>query len=121
MITAETMINYGSYTISRYTYSADVSATGKELTMYEVYDNSVNDLIEAFDTLDEAIEHTENEIMWQWCLTDSFPQEVQEEHNQAAKALLIWFIANVRWIAAHEGERGIDRFVREVKAELKSA
>lgn len=32
MITAETMINYGSYTISRYTYSADVSATGKELT-----------------------------------------------------------------------------------------
>lgn len=25
MITAETMINYGSYTISRYTYSADVS------------------------------------------------------------------------------------------------
>ena len=49
MITAETMINYGSYTISRYTYSADVSATGKELTMYEVYDNSVNDLIEALD------------------------------------------------------------------------
>ena len=81
MITAETMINYGSYTISRYTYSADVSATGKELTMYEVYDNSVNDLIEAFDTLDEAIEHTENEIMWEWCLTDSFPAEAQEEHK----------------------------------------
>ena len=121
MITAETMINYGSYTISRYTYSADVSATGKELTMYEVYDNSVNDLIEAFDTLDEAIEHTENEIMWQWCLTDSFPVEVQGEHNQAAKALLIWIISNVRWIAAHEGKQGIERFVREVKAELKMA
>ena len=44
MITAETMINYGSYTISRYTYSADVSATGKELTMYEVYNDNIVDL-----------------------------------------------------------------------------
>ena len=121
MITAETVLDYGSHHIDRYTYRADVSATGKELTMYEVYDNCVHDLIEAFETLDEAIEHTENEIMWQWCLTDSFPVEVQEEHNQAAKALLIWIIANVRWLAEHEGERGIDRFVREVKAELKTA
>lgn len=121
MITAETILDYGSHHIDCYTYSADVSATGKELTMYEAYDNSVNDLIEAFETLDEAIEHTENEIMWQWCLTDSFPQEVQAEHNQAAKALLIWFIANVRWLTVHEGEQGIERFMQEVRSELKSA
>ena len=121
MISAETVLDYGSHCIDRYTYSADVSATGQELTMYEVYDNSVHDLIESFETLDEAIEHTENEIMWEWCLTDSFPQEVQAEHNQAAKALLIWFIANIRWIAAHEGEQGVEQFVREVRDELKSA
>lgn len=119
MIKAETILDYGSHRIDRYTYSADVSATGKELIMYEVCDNSVNDLIEAFDTLDEAIEHTENEIMWLWCLTDSFPAEVQEEHNQAAKALLIWFIANIRWTAAHEGEQGIERFIQNVRSELK--
>ena len=121
MIIAETILNYGSHTINRYTYSADISATGKELTIYEVYDNSVHDLIESFETLDEAIEHTENEIMWQWCMADSFPQEVQEEHNQAAKALLIWFISNVRWLALHEGGQGIERFIQDVKAELKSA
>ena len=124
MISAETVLDYGSHRIDKYTYydcPLDCANSGKDRISYEVYDNSVNDLIEAFDTLDEAIEHTENEIMWQWCLTDSFPVEVQGEHNQAAKALLIWIISNVRWIAAHEGKQGIERFVREVKAELKMA
>ena len=124
MISAETVLDYGSHRIDKYTYydcPLDCANSGKDCISYEVYDNSVNDLIEAFYTLDEAIEHTENEIMWEWCLTDSFPAEAQEEHNQAAKALLIWIISNVRWIAAHEGKQGIERFVREVKAELKMA
>ena len=124
MISAETVLDYGSHRIDKYTYydcPLDCANSGKDRISYEVYDNSVNNLIEAFDTLDEAIEHTENEVLWEWCLTDSLPTEVQEEHSQAAKALLIWAISNIRWIAAHEGEQGVERFIQEVRSELKSA
>ena len=42
MISATTVKTYHNYTIEQYTYSADVSATGKPLTMYEVYDNDTH-------------------------------------------------------------------------------
>lgn len=124
MISAETVLDYGSNRIDKYIYydvPPDCANSGKDRISYEVIDNSVNDLIEAFETLDEAIEHTENEITWLWLMADCFPYEVQHEHRKAARSLLIWFIANIRWIAAHEGEAGMEQFVQEVKAELKSA
>lgn len=51
------------YTVETCTYSADVSATGKPLTMYEVY-NDNGDMLEAFDSLQEAIDYVENQIAW---------------------------------------------------------
>lgn len=51
------------YTVEACTYSADVSATGKPLIMYEVY-NKNTDLLEAFDNLQEAIDYIENQIAW---------------------------------------------------------
>lgn len=74
MINAETMINYGSYTISRYTYSADVSATGKELTMYEVYNDNA-DMLEAFDSLQEAIDFIDNQTAWDRMIAALPPHE----------------------------------------------
>lgn len=38
------------YTVETCTYSADVSATGKPLIMYEIYNKNA-DLLEAFDNL----------------------------------------------------------------------
>lgn len=52
-----------SYTIEVCTYSADISATGKPLTMYEVY-NDNGDMLEAFDSLQEAIDYVNNQITW---------------------------------------------------------
>lgn len=52
-----------SYTIEVCTYSADISATGKPLTMYEVY-NDNGDMLEAFDSLQEAIDYVNNQIAW---------------------------------------------------------
>lgn len=51
------------YTVETCTYSADVSATGKPLTMYEVY-NDNGDMLEAFDSLQEAIDYVNNQIAW---------------------------------------------------------
>lgn len=51
------------YTVETCTYSADVSATGKLLTMYEIYNKNA-DLLEAFDNLQEAIDYVENQIAW---------------------------------------------------------
>lgn len=44
------------YTVETCTYSADVSATGKPLIMYEIYNKNA-DLLEAFDNLQEAIDY----------------------------------------------------------------
>lgn len=52
-----------SYTIEVCTYSADISATGKPLTMYEVY-NDNGDMLDAFDSLQEAIDYVNNQIAW---------------------------------------------------------
>lgn len=63
MIEATVVKTYRNYTIERYTYSADISATGKPLTMYEVY-NDNGDMLEAFDSLQEAIDYVNNQIAW---------------------------------------------------------
>ena len=55
MISATIVKTYHNYTIEQYTYSADVSATGKPLTMYEVYDNDTHELIAAYRNLWEAV------------------------------------------------------------------
>ena len=55
MIKATTVKTYRNYSIDRYTYSADVSATGKPLTMYEVYNNGTHEFINAYPALWEAI------------------------------------------------------------------
>lgn len=123
MITAETVLDYGNRRIDKYAYfncPPDCANSGKDRITYEVYDNSVGDLIEAFDTLDEAIEYTENEIIWHWLMADCLPYEVQTEHNKALKTLQIWYISNLLWIAEHEGEEGVAHFKREVAAELFS-
>lgn len=51
------------YTIEVCTYGADISATGKPLTMNEVY-NDNGDMLEAFDSLQEAIDYVNNQIAW---------------------------------------------------------
>ena len=116
MIYIEPELDYGTCRIDRYTYFNN----GKSRVMYAAIDNSANALIEAFDTLDQAIGYVQNEIMQQWAMADCLPQEVQDEQNEIAKELLVWFTANVRWIAAHEGEQGIERFRQEIKSELKN-
>lgn len=63
MISARTIKEVEGYTVEAYTYSADVSATGKLLTMYEVYNNNA-DMLEAFDSLQEAMDFVENQIAW---------------------------------------------------------
>lgn len=55
MISATTVKTYHNYTIEQYTYSADVSATGKPLTMYEVYDNDTHEFINAYHNLWETV------------------------------------------------------------------
>ena len=55
MINATTVKTYRNYSIDKYTYSADVSATGKPLTMYEVYDNDTHEFIAAYRNLWEAV------------------------------------------------------------------
>lgn len=116
MIFIEPALDYGNLRIDRFTYSNK----GKSRVMYAAIDNSANALIEAFDTLDQAIEYAKTEIMQQWAMAGSLPQEVQDEQNEIAKELLVWFTANVRWIAAHEGEQGIERFRQEIKNEIKN-
>lgn len=63
MISARTIKEVEGYTVEAYTYSVDVSATGKLLTMYEVYNNNA-DMLEAFDSLQEAMDFVENQIAW---------------------------------------------------------
>lgn len=63
-----------SYTIEVCTYSADISATGKPLTMYEVY-NSNADMLEAFDNLQEAISYIDNQIVWDRMIATLPPHE----------------------------------------------
>lgn len=63
MINARTIKEVEGYTVEAYTYSADVSATGKPLIMYEIYNKNA-DLLEAFDNLQEAIDYVENQIAW---------------------------------------------------------
>lgn len=55
MISATTVKTYRNYTIEQYIYSADVSATGKPLTMYEIYNNDTHDFINAYHNLWEAV------------------------------------------------------------------
>lgn len=74
MITIETVLDYGSHTIDCYTYSADVSATGKGLTMYEVYNDNA-DMLEAFDSLQEAIDFIDNQTAWDRMLAALPPHE----------------------------------------------
>ena len=116
MIFIEPALDYGNLRIDRYTYSNK----GKNRIMFGIIDNSGNELIEAFDTLDQAIGYVQNEIMQQWAMADCLPQEVQDEQNEIAKELLVWFTANVRWIVAHEGEQGIERFRQEIKNEIRN-
>jgi len=111
MIAAEPILDYGKYRIDKYTYfdcPPDCANCGNDRISYEVIDNTANDMIEAFETADEAIQCAENQIMWDWCLFDKLPYEVQGEKNNAMKSLLIWFISNTQWIAKHEGEQGVD-------------
>lgn len=63
MISARIIKEVDGYTVEACTYSADVSATGKPLTMYEVY-NDNGDMLEAFDCLQEAIDYVNNQIAW---------------------------------------------------------
>lgn len=64
MITAETVKEIEGYTVTAYTYSADVSATGEELTTYEVTNEDLT-VFEAFEELEEAIDFIENQIAWE--------------------------------------------------------
>lgn len=75
MITAKTVLDYGSYTIDHYIYSADVSETGKELITYEVSNEDMT-VFEAFDTLEEAVDFVENQIAWEK-LVNSLPSHPQ--------------------------------------------
>lgn len=63
MISPRIIKEIEGYTVEACTYSADVSATGKPLTMYEVY-NDNGDMLEAFDCLQEAIDYVNNQIVW---------------------------------------------------------
>lgn len=63
MISSRIIKEIEGYTVEACTYSADVSATGKPLTMYEVY-NDNGDMLEAFDCLQEAIDYVNNQIAW---------------------------------------------------------
>ena len=51
------------YTVEACTYSPDISATGKLLTMYEVYNDNAN-MLEAFESLQEAISYVDNQMVW---------------------------------------------------------
>lgn len=55
MISARTIKEVEGYTVEAYTYSVDVSAT--------VYNNNA-DMLEAFDSLQEAMDFVENQIAW---------------------------------------------------------
>lgn len=74
MITAETVKEIEGYTVTAYTYSADVSATGEELTTYEVYNNNA-DMLDAFDSLQEAIDYVDNQIAWDHMIAILPPHE----------------------------------------------
>lgn len=63
-----------SYTIEVCTYSADISATGKPLTMYEVY-NDNGDMLEAFDDLQEAVDYINNQMVWDRMISILPPHE----------------------------------------------
>ncbi len=71
MIDARIVKDYPRYTIEKYTYSADFSATGQELTMYEVWSKD-DELLGSFTTLDEAVDYVENQTAWN-TLIDSLP------------------------------------------------
>lgn len=74
MISARTVKEVESYTVDVYTYSADVSATGEELTMYEVY-NDNGDMLETFEELEEAIDYVDNQIAWDRMIATLPPHE----------------------------------------------
>ena len=61
---ATTIKEYKGYTIERYTYAADISATEKPLILYEVYDGVTAELVEAFKTLEEAVDYIDNQAAW---------------------------------------------------------
>lgn len=71
MIDAKIVKDYPHYTIEEYTYSADISATGEELTMYEVWSKD-KELLGSFTTLEEAVDYIENQTAWDR-LIDSLP------------------------------------------------
>lgn len=63
MIDTRIVKEVDGYTVEACTYSPDISATGEALTMYEVY-NDNGDMLEAFDSLQEAIDYVNNQIAW---------------------------------------------------------
>lgn len=63
MIDTRIIKEIDGYTVEACTYSADVSATGKPLTMYEVYNDNA-DILEAFDSLQEAVDYINNQMVW---------------------------------------------------------
>lgn len=75
MISARTVKEAEGYTVDAYTYSPDISATGEELTMYEVYNNN-GDMLEAFEELEEAVNFMKNQIVWEK-LINSLPLHPQ--------------------------------------------
>lgn len=74
MISARIIKEVDGYTVEACTYSVDVSATGKSLTMYEVYNSNV-DMLEAFDNLQEAISYVANQIAWDRMIATLPPHE----------------------------------------------
>lgn len=62
------------YTVEACTYSADISATGKLMTTYEVY-NDKSDMLEAFEELQEAIDFIKNQTAWDQIIATLPPHE----------------------------------------------
>lgn len=72
MISARIVKESNGYMIEQRTYSADVSATGKPLTMYEVTSKDCS-VFDSFATLEKAVDFMENQIAWE-NMVDSFPK-----------------------------------------------
>lgn len=75
MISARIVKEAEGYIVEARTYSADVSATGKPLTMYEVT-NADCSVFDTFCELEKAVEFMENQIAWK-NLINSLPPHSQ--------------------------------------------
>lgn len=63
MINTRIVKEVDGYTVEACTYSPDISATGEALTIYEVYNDNA-DMLEAFDSLQEAVDYINNQMVW---------------------------------------------------------